>query len=690
MRIRGFRVILAALAIAMLLPFAAWATGGDIEGLGGAESGKMGPQARFEMLQQRAVDGIPLVGVWADIEAYRADTGKSITSFDEAPMLSALVASGDLPPVEDRIPSQPRVLQPVDGIGEYGGVMRQAMTPHPFDVGKLVNGMEVHAINWANDMSTGPQPGVFRSWVVNSDASVYTFALREGMKWSDGVTFDADSVLFYYNARLLNATLSPNGRGLFKGTDGQMARLDKLNDYTVRFTFNGPNVTFLEQFARSSNIYLPEQYLAQFHEDYNSDIDDLVEEEGFESWTELWESKMDVWGAGYMGTTDPDAPTIAPWHATTEKGAIILHERNPYYWEIDTAGNQLPYIDGWQSVRVPDQEGIILKTIAGDTDMSWIFGDPTLIRENEGSGNYMVTPGLAGPGFTPTIFFNLAHNDSVIRELFNDKRFRIALSVGMDREEINEIQFNGFNIVTQAGPADGPPYHGEAPQFHVYTQHDTLLANRLLDDMGLDWNASRTVRTLPDGSPAEFVVHVNNSQQDFQISLVEMIKQYWAEIGIEISVNPRDWDFITERVAANEFDMFVSPWATFGGKRPQIVGTRSNLAPNNPGDSHQASRQWTMWLHSDGEDGVEPPDAFKLLYRLSNDFLVEPDPQERLAIEKAMLAIQADNIWMLVVTKTPAIAPIRSLVFSDRMRNLPLPVPTDINYGHPSTWWIAE
>ena len=147
------------------------------------------------MLRDLVIAGeVPIVGVYATPADYEAETGNAITRFNEAPTLRARVAAGELPPVEERLPVEPLVCVPVEGIGEYGGFWRKIYLRALLQTNC--------GTPWSRIPSTirrtykTLEPNVFKGWEVNDDSTVYTFFMRDGMKWSDGMPFNADAVMF--------------------------------------------------------------------------------------------------------------------------------------------------------------------------------------------------------------------------------------------------------------------------------------------------------------------------------------------------------------------------------------------------------------------------------------------------------------------------------------------------------------
>ena len=227
----------------------------------------------------------------------------------------------------------------------------------------------------------------------------------------------------------------------------------------------------------------------------------IAEERGFSNWVELFQAEHDWYG-------NPDVPTIFAWKAVTRGASVPVQEleRNPYYWKIDTAGNQLPYVDHINRPNLGDREAILLDVIAGQTDymnpytLGYLTNYPVL-KQNEESGGYRVLPQFGWSDVLGVVTFNMSTEDDVLRELFRNKEFRVALSIGYDRDRINEVVFNGLYKPSQVAPPDASVYNGADPGFKLHTEHDVDRANEILDGLGLTWNEDQSQRLLPDGRP---------------------------------------------------------------------------------------------------------------------------------------------------------------------------------------------
>ena len=313
-----------------------------------------------------AVGEMQLHQIWATPSAYTADTGASLPTFSQSPTLDAAVASGDLPPVEDRLPAEPLVVLGVDGPGLYGGTLFGAT----YDVG-LATAMrdETAIVLNKHSFTADPYPNVAKSYeTVDDRAAVWEVKLREGLLWSDGTPFTTADLTFWWNDIILNTDITPQLRPQYKGVN-----LDVIDQYTVRFDFGNPT-DFVAKIGGFNPITRhPRHYLEQFHAEYASEADlaAMVKKSGFESWTQFFLDRAD-----YNEYSNVDKPTLEPWKLSQAPPAEpVIWTRNPYYWVVDTQGQQLPYFeDRWMSV-LGDQEVVKLKALNGEVDYSFLDVD---------------------------------------------------------------------------------------------------------------------------------------------------------------------------------------------------------------------------------------------------------------------------------------------------------------------------
>ena len=447
---------------------------------GEEESGAQGSAA--EMMSEYGD-----VWQWDTLADFERDTGQTITSFGEAPMLAAMVAAGELPPVEERLPEEPLVFNVFEGIGTYGGTLKAASIGTEYTELTPIRGL-VGTVQTAN---RGPGhvidivPYIHKGWEMSEDQKTVTMSLRRGLKWSDGAPYTADDVMFSFEDFLL---IDEFPSGWRRNGWGPMSHAEKVDDFTVRLHYTDPFPTlpgWYEFWGGWHPHAYPKHYLSKYHAKYNENADALAKEEGYDSWVQaVWQKRG---GGGDFRVADLDTPSLKPWNHEEITTTYVLHVRNPYHFAIDPAGNQLPYIDRLRVETVADAETLNLKVISGELSVAAIglsTPDFPLFKENEESGDYETLMWPRAAGAESFYAFNLTHQDPVQREVFQDVRFRQAMSLAIDREEINKVLFFGLAVPRQAAMDPENSFYKEEWATR-YAEYDPDTANRLLDEMGL-------------------------------------------------------------------------------------------------------------------------------------------------------------------------------------------------------------
>jgi len=398
-------------------------------------------------------------------------------------------------------------------------------------------------------------PDVLESFEANEDATTYAFHMREGLRWSDGEPFTADGIMFWFEDVYMNDALTlPEERG-----DNPLT-VRKLDDYTVTFTFAKPNSTYLQYLATTSGANIldrsPMHYLKQFHKKYNPNADALAREAGLGDWTDLFWLK-----AGRdEHFRNPDLPVVNGWMFKTAYGDAqrVVAERNPYFFKVDPEGNQLPYIDRVVYEVVEDPEVILLKALNGELDMQNrhiddLVNKPVLF-DNQEAGDYHFWETYPEAMNTLVVALNLTHRDPVKREVFQNKDFRIGLSHAINRPKIIDLVFVGQGEPWQAAPRPESVYYNEtfAKQ---YANYDVDKANEHLDRVLPDRDA-QGFRVGPDGARLSVAVEVN-AGESYQIDILERIRDYWREVGVDMQVRVVERSFLYERRDANQQDGMV-------------------------------------------------------------------------------------------------------------------------------------
>ena len=484
------------------------------------------------------------------------------TSFSEAPMLAEMVAAGTLPPVEERIPVEPLVIQPTEMIGQHGGTLYGAFTG-PGDRQNVERWNNDYGIFW-NTGATDLRPRVFQAWESNEDATQWTFHLRRGMKWSDGDDFTADDYMYWYEHILKNDLLVPT-KPWYTTWGGSMVIFEKVDDFTLKMTFaqsfpTWPMVMSTQTVAgpyqggrTGVGLVVPSHYIEQFHPDAIGEekATELAKAAGFETWNLHFLIKND-------SAMNPDLPVISPWKpVTTIASQEFVLERNPYFFAVDTAGNQLPYFDRFSLELVEELEVLNLRAIAGNYTIQGRhiqFSKLPVIRENEVAGNYFVDFWGSSTRNPVAVYINQDWNadPDVAAFTVGSLEFRKALSLAIERNEINETFFLGVGTEASLCPANTPPYFNSDRWDNEFGRFAPDEANSILDSIGLDKKDAEGFRLLPSGE--RLVLKIDAVSGSFlpYPEIGESIAQMWKNVGIQLDVNPVERSLWEERMNANE------------------------------------------------------------------------------------------------------------------------------------------
>lgn len=563
----------------------------------------------------------------------------------EAPMLAERVEAGDLPAVEERLPAEPPTVEPADRVGVYGGEWHQAIT-NLNDVEHVMNrtiGYD-YLVRWDPGWNE-VVPNVAESFDADEDGRVFTFTLYEAMKWSDGEPFTADDVVFAYDDVLQSEDIYPEGvPEIFRSDNGETATVEKIDERTVRFTFPQPQGLFLEQLATPlSGWYLtsqPQHYLQRFHADYNDDIEQLTNDEGMDAWTDLFERQSDRW-------ENIDLPTLSSWQITEalDEGNRIVAERNPYYWKVDPDGSQLPYLDRVTFEMVNDSESALLSATSGDLNLQFLYINdlqqkPVLAASREES-NYRFFEMVPSIMNSLIIMLNQTHEDPILREVFQNKDFRIGLSHAIDREEMVDALIQGQGEPWQAAPRAESSYFDEA-MAKQYIEYDVDLANDHLDRAGYSERNSNGIRLGPDGSPITFDIEVQPDLVPIWVAGVELVADYWQQVGVNARLQTRGASLYSERRHSNMHAAAV--WWGDGGLDDAILYP-SYYVPHDTYASYGV--EWANWYNSGGEGGEEPPAEVREQFALFDQAKRTFDDDERHALFTEVLEVARDQFYAI-------------------------------------------
>ncbi len=589
-------------------------------------------------------------------------------AYTEAPELAAQVAAGELPPVAERLPATPMVVEPNEEIGVYGGEWRNAILAGDNHQWVYRNAGYEHLVRVNVDF-TEVIPNIAESFEANDDATEFTFKLRDGMKWSDGEPFTSADIMFWYDDVLMNEELTLSFPSwLMAG--GEPVVVEAPDATTVIFRFASPNGLFLDNLAGQAGLtptMLPRHYLEQFHKTYNPDgVDALVRASGAADWPTFFEVQAGLGGSsGNTLFTNAERPVLFAWRPVNSlgQGERFVMERNPYYWKIDPEGQQLPYIDSIVYDVVGDAEVLLLKTLNGEIDLmsrsiNELSNKPVLF-DNVERGNYdFFTLGETGQNYF-VLSLNLTHQDPIKREVFQNKDFRIGLSHAINRQEIIDLVYLGQGEPAQVAPRPTGPYYNEQLS-KQYTEYDPDLANEFLDKAGYSERDAQGFRLGPDGERISIIVEAYSFMGPWADAL-ELIKQYWAAVGVDMQYRTVDAGLFDERVQSNEHD--ANLWWSGAGLK-DILLENFNHIPSSWASTYAV--EWGTW-HQNHAEGEEPPEAVKAQMDMLDQLQITADAAEQETLMKAILEVSAEEFYNMGVS----LSADEYGIVSNRMHNVP-------------------
>ena len=618
-----------------------------------------------------------------------------VTNLRESPDLAARVAAGELPPVHERLPSQPMIIPPLGDIGQYGGKVRR------FYLGPAdgCNFFRLSRASLARFSQDGFSfiPSVARGWEVSEDGKEWTFFLREGMKWSDGDDFNADDFMYQYNDVILNPDLNPNPPFFLK-IGSEVGSISKVDDNTVKFTFPVPNFLFLEIVAQADEAcygatrnvpWAPEHYMKQFHIKYNPDVEADAEANNFESWTQFYDAKTQY-------NLNPDKPTIAPWKFSNPLGdQVVESERNPYFWAVDPAGNQLPYLDSIQLTLVESTELGTLRAVQGEIDMQGRhiqLDQFTTLKTGEADGGYTVKTWPTFAGSDVAFFFNMSlpgHTGDAIRT----KEFRQALSLAIDRSSIQEIQFLGLGQIRQGVPSPGHPHYPGDDIAKLRTEYDKDGAIAMLDALSAPFGKDDSsdcdngpCRTY-NGERIEMTVTVTDAFGTWP-DAAQVVGRAWEAVGVKANVNVTTRSLHFTRWQTNEWAVMVWNEDTAGFTFSSI----SKRAPEGIGTFHGPG--CAAWLiNPEGETAFECPQESIDLLDMHKRGPGLPEA-ERNALGKEIYKTIVENQYNIgIVGLSPMVQGV--VVVNNELNNVPDSAGNDWplrtpNTGFPEQWYYSQ
>ena len=579
--------------------------------------------------------------------------------FEETPYFAAAVAAGKLPPVSARVPRNPALAE-LETLGRPGGDLRMLMAS-PKDTRLMT--VYGYARLVAYTPALALEPDILERVDVVEQRE-FTFRLRPGHKWSDGKPFTTEDFRFWFEDVASNPELSQAGLPTTLLPHGERPKFMVIDRETVQYSWSRPNPLFLPALAGADPLFIfaPAHYLKKLHQKYadKAKLAAMVKDAGVRNWAALY-----VKHANMYRNNNPKLPTLEPWVLRTKPPAErIVFERNPYYYRADGAGHQLPYLDR-VILTVANSRIIPAKTGAGESDLQaryLSFDDYTFLKAGEAANNYGVRLWRTGPGSQLAFYPNLNVDDPVWRNLLHDVRFRRALSLAVDRHEINQVMYFGLaiegqNTVLPQSPLYRPHYRS------AWASYDLAASNRLLDEIGLKRNSAEGLRKLPDGRTADIIVEDSGESSD-KTDLLELVRDSWRQIGIRLFSRPMQLTLFRRRVFSGQTLMSLDKGIENG------LAT-AEMSPWEFAPTSQQQLEWPKWgnyTESNGRDG-EPPDipgAIRLK-KLYEAWLSAPGREQHARLWHEILELWADEVYSI-----GTVAGVQQpVVVNDKLRNVP-------------------
>ena len=581
----------------------------------------------------------------------------------EAEFFRPMVSGGQLPPLAERLPKVPRVIR-LTAMGRVPG-------RHGGDVRMLIGGQRDIRLMTINgyarlvgfDENLKLQADILESFESVEDR-VYTFKIREGHKWSDGSPLTPEDFRYCWEDVLLNEDLSAGGVAPSLLSNGKPPAFEIIDAMTVRYTWEVPNPDFLPRIAAAQalSMVLPSAYLKQFHEKYQ-DSEKLAEL--------IKKNKVKKWGALHTRMArqyrpeNPELPTLDPWRNTTTPPAEqFVFERNPFFHRVDENGRQLPYVDRF-ILNSSSSSIIPAKTGAGEADLQGTaldFTDYTFLKEAEKRHPIKVSLWKRTQGSRLALLPNLNYGDAAWRTLLQDARLRRALSLAIDRHEINQAVF--FGLAEPSADTvlpESPLYKAEFAD--AWIKHDPEAANVLLDEIGLSARNDDGLRLLADGRDAQIVVETAG-ESTLETDVLELVTDYWSKIGIGLFIRTSQRDVFRSRAIGGEIMMAM--WSGIDNGVATADMNPGQLAPT--ADDQLQWPVWGMHYQSNSESGAAPDlqGAAELL-RLYKSWRVSRTMESRAEIWGKMLALYTSEVFSIGIVN----ATLQPVVRSSRLRNVP-------------------
>lgn len=575
-----------------------------------------------------------------------SSTVKPVSTSHEAPMLADLVASGKMPPLEKRLPEKPFV-DNVDKIGTYGGTLHKTYSGVTDYFSIMVMGCRQEGFVYVNGDGS-IKPNLIESWKYEGDKKdVVVISLRKGIKWSDGVDFTVDDIMYDLGVRATGKVpLENNGLQAVVFYD----KIEKIDNYTLRLPLK--YYYPIEYTATYEQPYAPEHYMKKFDPRFNS--------------SSTWEDLT----AAYCSYRNSDKlvgfPQLSPWVVTSYKdNGLVIAERNPYYWKVDQEGNQLPYIDKIEFSCVSNLGSIPAMIAAGNIDFQFnqlSFADYPYFKQNEQAGNY-ITKTMQSASLSTCIRLNYACKDLDLRELFRNMDFRVALSVGIDRDAINNSVYFGLVKPWGGCALSSCSYYPGDKYSSMYTQYDPGQAKALLEKLGLKDTNNDGIREIK-GKPLTIVIDAEDGYGSGPLEGIKLIAEQWRLLGIDAKVNVVERPLLLASWEKNSYTAYA--WKLDGAIDPDRFSYAWACLSAPDFYWHNVGVPLQAYWHSNGKEGIELPKFLVDINKAMEAALKSSDPKERTTLSTEANKLYAENLMVI-----PTTTYVECGIVSNKLGNVP-------------------
>ncbi len=572
-----------------------------------------------------------------------ADNIANEVIYIEPPFLQKAIASKILPTIKDRLPQEPQMVD-VEKLGlksgQYGGIIRMAMAKSKDTRQMTVYG---YARLVKYDRNYQLNADILKSIDIE-DGRIFTMKLRKSHKWSDGRPFTSEDFRYWWHDIANDTALYPAGAPAALKLNGELPKVEIIDELTVRYSWSKANPNFLPLLAKASPryIYAPAHYLKQFHQKYQNKVklQTLIDDASAKNWSAL-HNKM---SKSYKNT-NPDLPNLQPWILQPSKTKKrFIFNRNPFFHKIDNNGRQLPYVDQW-IFNITEKKLIPLKAATGEVSLQaryLKFKDISLLKQSGAKYSFQTHLWRNGKGADLALYPNLTHKSPIWRQILRDQRFRRALSLSIDRHAINKVLYYGMGLEGQNTLLPASPLYKKDYRYN-YSEFDIAKANDLLDDMGMIKRNDQNIRLMPNGEPLEVIIETADSSSQ-QSDMLEFITDDWRKIGIKLHIKPTSYDILIPRIFAGETVMSI-----FSGWENGMAN--ADNAPDDLALIHQDHYQWSKWgqyYETNGKSGekIDIP-AAQNLFDLYIQWYDSQDEVKKSAIWHKMLKIHSDNLFTI-------------------------------------------